>query len=87
MKNACATFAAILVLATGMAQAGDSARAGPPPDVPWQGSSIPVGSVVGFDLDACPSGWTDYAAGADRFLVGWGRPMDAGRWAARRTTP
>ena len=34
------------------------------------GGAAPSGTVGFFDLDACPDGWTPYAAGAGRYVVG-----------------
>lgn len=36
------------------------------------GGGVPSGAVMAFDLASCPSGWTAYASGVDRFIVGSG---------------
>jgi hypothetical protein len=33
-------------------------------------ATAPAGAVMYFDLAACPSGWSDFAAGRGRYLVG-----------------
>lgn len=40
--------------------------------------STPAGAVMGFNLASCPSGWTDFAAGQGRFLVGVGASTGGG---------
>ncbi|MDD2680082.1 MAG: hypothetical protein PHO03_04735 [Candidatus Omnitrophica bacterium] len=44
------------------------------PSLTWQvvGGSIPAGAVLAFNLDACPSGWTEYTSARDRTIVGSG---------------
>lgn len=34
--------------------------------------NIPPGAVIAFDLPACPTGWTDFAAAAGRTIIGAG---------------
>lgn len=33
-------------------------------------SAIPTGTVVAFDLDACPDGWTQFSAANGRAIIG-----------------
>jgi hypothetical protein len=44
--------------------------------IAWQsftgGGLVPSGAVMAFDLASCPTGWTAFAAGQDRVIVGAG---------------
>lgn len=43
-----------------------------PPGTAGPAGNIPSGAVMAFDLASCPSGWTAYAAGVGRTIVGVG---------------